>query len=379
MRIGVASLEYSRTRGLERASAEIANRLAAWGDDIHFYCTAREDIGSSGVRFHHVRTLNLVNSTRIASFAFLGSRAVRNGGYDVTHSHGLAVGCSVITAQSCHRAGMEARRHRSGSALSSTNFGIADTVRFKIEGQNFGERKYRKVIAVAEGVKRELMRWYGVPADDIVVIPNGVDLNEFSPDHDGSVRGTVRKELGLDADDMAILFVGNEYDRKGLEYLIEALHALRMPSVKLIVAGDDERSPYIERARHLGVERQVIFLGHCSQIARYCKGADVFSMPTEYEAFALATLEAAASELPLVVTKVNGTEELVKHGENGLFIPRNGEAIAAALHLLLNDRERRKRMGRAARASVKEYSWDVIAKRTREVYKSIATLSSQKR
>lgn len=371
MRIGVASLEYNRTQGIERSSAEIADRLAAWGHEVHFHCASSNDTGSTRVRFHRVHTLDIVNSTRISSFAVLGSRDVRNAGYQITHSHGLAVGCDVITAHSCHRAGMEVRRKVRPARLQSRNLGVADRIRLFIEYQNFGRRRYKNIIAVAEGVRRELSAYYGIPDDDVVVIPNGVDLHEFAPDESGVSRRAVRRELHLEDEDTVILFVGNEFDRKGLEYVIEALHVLHDLSVRLVVAGNDDISPYLKKADALGVKQQVVHLGRCREISRYYKACDLFCLPTEYEAFSLATLEAAACGLPLLVTKVNGTEELVTDGENGYFISRDGERIAEAIRSLLHDHGRMKRMGLNAHRSAQSYGWDEIARRVLAVYEGV--------
>jgi len=371
MRIGVASLEYNRTQGIERSSAEIADRLAAWGHEVHFHCAASSDTGSTRVRFHRVATLDIVNSTRISSFAAWGSRDVRKAGYQLTHSHGLAIGCDVITAHSCHRAGMDIRRQVQPKRLQSRNLGVADRIRLFIEYQNFGRRRYKKIIAVAEGVRRELSAYYAVPHDDVVVIPNGVDLNEFALDESGTFRRAVCGELRFEDKDTIIMFVGNEFDRKGLEYIIEALHILHDPTVRLLVAGNDDISPYLRKADALGVKQQVVYLGRCREISRYYKACDLFCLPTSYEAFSLATLEAAACGLPLLVTKVNGTEELVTDGENGYFISRDGERIAEAIRSLLHDHGRMKRMGLNAHRSAQSYGWDEIARRVLAVYERV--------
>ncbi|MGA9364109.1 MAG: glycosyltransferase family 4 protein [Bacteroidota bacterium] len=372
MRIGIAHIEYSRRKGIERNSAELADRIAARGHEVHFHCAKWMDASLSRVIFHRVPTLNIVNSTRILSYAMLCFRDVKQGRYDLTHSHGGIVGCDVITAHSCHCAGMEIRRRLKEKMLGGRiYFGVADRIRLMIEHENYRKRRYKKIIAVSEGVKRELVRYYDVPGEDIVVIPNGVDLDEFNPANRPRFRDPLREKLGISSVFPVLIFVANEFDRKGLGVIIEALPLLKIPKLRLLVLGGDNNLPYLGLAQKLGVESQILFLGNVREISRYYAASDLFVLPTFYEAFSVATLEAAAAGLPLLVTKVNGTEELVKDGYNGYFISRNPESIAEKVAVLLSDKEKLTKLGANARKSAEPYSWDSVTERTLSVYEEI--------
>ena len=103
----------------------------------------------------------------------------------------------------------------------------------------------------------------------------------------------------------------------------------------------------------------------------YCAG-DIFVFPSLYEAFSLATLEAAASGLPIIATKINGTEELIKEGYNGFFVKRDPKDITEKINLLIKDENLRKQMSRNARKVIeKNYTWDICAKKTTEVYEEL--------
>jgi UDP-glucose:(heptosyl)LPS alpha-1,3-glucosyltransferase len=372
MRIGIAHIEYSRRKGIERHSAELADRIAARGHEVHFHCAECIDTSPSRIIFHRVPMLNIVNSTRILSYAMLGPKGLKLGRYDLTHSHGSIVGCDIITAHSCHRAGMDIRRRfKKNMVGGKMNFGLADRIRLAIEHENCGKRRYKKVIAVSEGVKRELVRYYEVPEQDIVVIPNGVDLDEFNPTNRLRFREPLRENLGILPFAPVLIFVANEFDRKGLGVIIKALPLLKIPELRLLVLGGDNRFPYLGLARKLGVDSQILFLGNVQQISRYYAASDLFVLPTFYEAFSVATLEAAATGLPLLVTKVNGTEELVQGGYNGYFVDRNPESIAGKLQILLSDTGELRKLGANARKSAEPYSWDSIAERTLSVYEEI--------
>jgi UDP-glucose:(heptosyl)LPS alpha-1,3-glucosyltransferase len=250
----------------------------------------------------------------------------------------------------------------------SNNSGIADHIRLYIEKKNYGERRYKKILAVSEGVKRELVTEYQMPPNDIEVIPNGVDCGRFSPRVRERIVKSFREKLKFSSDDFIMIFVANEFERKGLKYAIAALSYLRHTSVKLLVVGSDNASGYIRMAAEFGILDKVRFVGPVNDIANYYAISDAFVFPTLYEAFSLATLEAAASGLPLVATNVNGTEELIHEGVNGFFIERNAEDIANKLTRLIHDSELRKRLANNARTTAEDYSWDIIAKRTLEVY-----------
>jgi UDP-glucose:(heptosyl)LPS alpha-1,3-glucosyltransferase len=362
MNIGMAYFEFGGTKGVARAAAELAARIAERGHRVDFHCVQklRDD---SGIRFQHVAALNSFSSFGIASFALMGKRSLRRYQYEVTHSHGNIVGADVVTAHSCHRAGMRVHRAKS--------LGVADELRLYLERKNYGERRFKKVVAVAEGVKRELMVEYNLSADDVVVIPNGVDLDRFNPRLRETKRDGIRRQLGLRADDCVLLFVANEFERKGLRALISALPILKNESVHLVVLGGNRQMDYANKAIALGVMEYVHFCGEVSDIENYYAAADVFVLPTHYEAFSLATLEAAASGLPLVVTKVNGTEELMEDGVNGLLVARDPDDIADKLRPLSADIVLRKRLGMNARASAERYSWEHVADKTLGLYEQI--------
>jgi UDP-glucose:(heptosyl)LPS alpha-1,3-glucosyltransferase len=372
MRIGIAHIEHSRRKGIERCAVELAERIAAEGHEVHFHCSQWKSAEDSRVILHHVPTWNVLNSARIATYAISGQRSLREGKYDVTHSHGGLVGCDIVTAHSCHRAGMEIRRKLKEKApRTRKNWGVADRIRLMIEQKNYAEHRYKKVVAVSGGVKRELVEYYDLPDGDIVVIPNGVDLNEFSPANRLTFRDRIREQLQISPDAPVLIFVGNEFDRKGLSFIIGALPLVKIPELKLLVLGGDNRFPYLGLARKLGVDGQILFIGSVQEISQYYAASDLFVFPTFYEAFSLAVLEAAASGLPLLVTKVNGTEEFVVDGANGYFITRDPEDIAEKIQLLISDSEQLRTLGLNARRTAENYSWDIIAENTLRVYEEV--------
>lgn len=370
MNVGIAHLEYSRTGGIERASAEIADRVAGMGHQVHYHAARWSADTQTPVVFHRVRVVPRPHSAELASFAYLASRQLGLKHYDITHSHGRVAGCDIVTAQSCHLAGMRARDKHPVAGLQR-NWGIADGLLLRLEQLNFGERRYRKIIAVAEGVRRELIDCYGVPEADVLVIPNGVDLAVFSPDVRTARREDSRRHLGLTDDETAILFVGNEFERKGLKFALDAMALAKSSTQRLVVAGKDDPAPYQRYAEHLGISPNVLFAGACNDMPSIFAAADIFLMPTSYEAFSLALLEAASTGLPIVTTRVNGTVEIVRDRSNAILVEQDSREIAQVIRLLIESPELRERLGRESRRAALQYSWDMVADRTMKVYESV--------
>lgn len=200
------------------------------------------------------------------------------------------------------------------------------------------------------------------PKQAFEVIPNGVDTVEFAPDpereHDGYFR---------------ILTVSRLTPRKGIRFLIRAMKSLkeRNEKLELWIAGDGEERPTLEAlAKECGVSDKVKFFGAVphGELGRYYGLADVFCLPSLNEGMSNTVLEALAAGLPIVATVTGGTEELVRDGENGLFVAQQSpDDLAEKLSTLLADPGLRERMGSASRIRAEDMSWKRVAERFLEL------------
>jgi UDP-glucose:(heptosyl)LPS alpha-1,3-glucosyltransferase len=206
----------------------------------------------------------------------------------------------------------------------------------------------------------------------VSVTPNGVDLDRFAPDP--TARARVRREVGVSDDDDVALFVGGDWVRKGLGIAIEAVGRLARDGahVRLWVVGVGDAAQYGDQARKEGIGDRVTFFGFRRDRERYFQGADVFVLPSAYETFGLAAFEAAAAELPLVVTPVNDVAALVREGSGGALVERDPRSVADALLAYVRDPERRAADGRAARARVEPFTWDASAASVLALYRELA-------
>ena len=179
-----------------------------------------------------------------------------------------------------------------------------------------------RVIANSQMVKREAEEYYGYPADRIDVVPNGIPLVDFHPDLEA--RALRRKIMQLRDDEIAVLFVGSGWERKGLRYATEVVRSLG-EKFRLFVAGRGRGRKVNTRAvRHLGAVRDLPAL---------YAAADIFLLPTLYDPFSNACLEALAAGLPVVTTRDNGFSEVIEQRVHGSIVdaPSNVAQICAAL------------------------------------------------
>jgi UDP-glucose:(heptosyl)LPS alpha-1,3-glucosyltransferase len=198
----------------------------------------------------------------------------------------------------------------------------------------------RHLIANSQMVKRQAREFYDYPESQIDVVPNGVPLAEFRPDPE--VRQLRRKILRLSDDDIAVLFVGSGWERKGVRVAVEAVKSLGK-NIRLLVAGRGRSSIASGRA----VQR----LGAVHDLSAVYAAADIFLLPTLYDPFSNACLEALAAGLPVITTRDNGFSEIIEDGVHGSIVddPLKTAPIREAL-VSWSDAERR----RAARPAILE-------------------------
>jgi UDP-glucose:(heptosyl)LPS alpha-1,3-glucosyltransferase len=231
--------------------------------------------------------------------------------------------CDVYRAgDGVHRVWLEKRKEISGPLQKlSRFFNRKHSVALELEESLFANRGARRVIANSEMVKGEITRVYRYPADQIDVVYNGVPIELF---RDRGDRARTRETLGLDQEEIVVLFAGSGWERKGLRFALEAVEAQSGP-IKLLVAGRGNSGKFSSsRAQFLGVVHDMPSL---------YRAADVFLLPTIYDPFSNACLEALAAGLPVITTKSNGFSEIIESGRHGTVVddPRNVAAIGAAL------------------------------------------------
>jgi glycosyltransferase involved in cell wall biosynthesis len=232
----------------------------------------------------------------------------------------------------------------------------------------------QKIIAVSNFTKWELMIYYNIAPHKIQVIHNGVDIKKFQPPTN---KQKIKKELGLNPNDMTIVSVGRLYARKGLFNLIEAMPPVikRFPNAKFIISGKGQSSEMTKlhaHAERIGVKKHILFTGYTpdKELPKLYQAADIFAFSTFYEHHPFAILAALSTGLPVVTTTVGGISETIQTGKNGLLVPPfSSQQFSKALLYLLEHPSEATEMGTKARQTVvKQLDWRIVVKDAMKVY-----------
>ena len=280
--------------------------------------------------------------------------------YDMVHSHYWLSGCAglemsrewdVPHVATFHTLARRKLRSRPGESESE--------LRMKAETEVM--RGVDKLVVSTEEESDDITRLYGVPEENVEVIPGGVNLELFSLSDKAKARG----ELGIE-EDKVILSVGRAEPLKGLDILIGALHRMDdLPNTRLVLVGgqpgrDRELVRLKSMAGALGISDNITFAGAVgqSELPKYMSAADVFAMPSYHESFGLAALEAMACGIPVVAARVGGLKTIIRNGQTGYLIDWHcPEPFAQQLDVLLSNPYLRETMGREARARAEQMSW----------------------
>jgi UDP-glucose:(heptosyl)LPS alpha-1,3-glucosyltransferase len=229
---------------------------------------------------------------------------------------------------------------------------------------------HRTIVNFSSSGEEELRSAYPLNVDT-AVIPNGVDKEVFQRSSEKGIAK--RTELGLSANEFILMFVGHEFERKGLDLIVESLRLLE-DSARLVVAGGTSRSiaRATAKAHRLGVGQRVMFLGTVRELAPLYNMANVLVLPSSQEAWPLVLLEAMACGTPCLTTAVSSVGEFIDHSENGMIIERSAASIATAVMELRSNAELLHHMSEAASATAGRYSWDVIGDQYLRLVASIA-------
>ncbi|MGE0669789.1 MAG: glycosyltransferase family 4 protein, partial [Parachlamydiales bacterium] len=184
-----------------------------------------------------------------------------------------------------------------------------------IEKKSFESRKLRTLFTNSHMVKNEVLELYNIPAEKIEVVHNGVEWSQMLADFEQwqEKREELIAELSLDPQAYQLLFIGHNYQRKGLENLLKGMNLIKTTPMQLCIIGKEKKIGYFKQmAQHLGLEKSVRFLGQRSDIRRFYQMADALAIPSSYDPFANVTVEALAMGLYVISSKTNGGHEVLQ-------------------------------------------------------------------
>lgn len=247
--------------------------------------------------------------------------------------------------------------------------------------RNLALPNFERVLTVSNDMKRKILEGR-TPEEKIVVNNTGLDLAKFDT---GASREEVREELGIPQDACVVGTVSRLFSEKGHCYLLDATKILapEFPHLRVMIVGTgDLRQSLEEQAAKLGIKDQVIFTGFYEDLPGALRAMDIFAQPSILEeGFPTSVLEAQAASLPVVASHIGGTHETMDEGATGLLVPpRDVEALAGAIRELAKDDDRRKAMGKAARAWIeKSFTLESMVERVADTYLEAVELHNKQR
>jgi glycosyltransferase involved in cell wall biosynthesis len=219
-------------------------------------------------------------------------------------------------------------------------------------------RRASRIVVPSQGLARELASSYPFVASKISILANSVDVEGLRRPEVFDRNG-FREELGAMPEDIVLVFVAlGHYERKGLPLLIDALAESPNPRLKVMVVGGSREAiaAYRQRANQRGLNGDVRFVGTQREVRPYLWASDGLVLPSHYEVFPLVALEAAAAGLPLLVTPLNGVEEFLRDGENGLLARRDVTGISECIARFAKmSAQERGDMGRQSQRDAERY------------------------
>jgi UDP-glucose:(heptosyl)LPS alpha-1,3-glucosyltransferase len=311
---------------------------------------------------------------RDAGFARCVGRLIAEGRFTLVQSHERIPGCDIFRAGDGVHATWLALRARARGLSARLQHAISPWHRYTLSAERrvFANPRLKAVICNSRMVRDDIARRFSVPEDKLHVVFNGIDLEAFSPSLRQTSRQAVRLRLGVDDSTPVILFVGSGFERKGLRVLIDALAVMRERSAELWVVGRDKHADrYQARARRIGVGHRVRFLGPQVDVKPYYGAADCFALPTLYDPFPNAVLEAWACGLPVVTSDSCGAAELVDPGRNGYVCDALDPAELARAMDALCATENAETLRDAARATALPLANSAMAARLGELYRRL--------
>lgn len=372
MKIGFIYPTVNNRGGIERVLKELLWALAD-RHDVTVYAGKIDIPLPQRCRVRRVPFIGGLPFVTAFSFLVMGFLKRAGRGEDVKFTFGAAaLNPDIICAGSCHKAWFfeSLRQLRPLSrAWCLKLLNPQHYIVMAVEIWQYSCRKKAHVIACSDVTRAQILRYFRISPDRVSVVPNAVNVQEFDVGRLEESRAAGRGRLGLTKEDFVVIFVGNEFRRKGLEFAIESCARAKDRRLKLLVVGTGDPRPFKELAEKSGFGSQIIFRGSTNDVASKFATADVFLFPTKFEAFGLVITEAMAARLPVITTRFAGASTFIRDGENGFLLDRADDVdkMTSFLTTLQRDPVLRTKLGHAARLAVESYTWDVAARRIESI------------
>jgi len=367
-KIAVVVPKYGLVGGGERFVFELTERLANLpGYEIHVFSNKWRS-ESDHITFHKIPIITFPKWLTSISFAYLANRKIAKMNFDLIHSHDRVFKSNVVTLHSIpHRTWVRDIRQKRRPSLF--DHGTSWT-----EKQMYNYSGCQMFLPVSSLVKIKVLEAFKIDERKIRVIHPGVDVERFQYDNPHN-RKEIRQAFGISDTDFLILFVGMNFEVKGLDSLLSAIALLKSEydndQVKVLVIGKGDTKKYKTLAHRLGIGKQLIFSGVRNDMEKIYQAGDILVMLSKFDTFGMVVTEAMAASLPVIISETVGAKDLVIQGENGFVVDREDiKMIGSKINLMLN-KVKRLEMGKKAHHTALNNTWEQMTLKVLNVYEAL--------
>jgi UDP-glucose:(heptosyl)LPS alpha-1,3-glucosyltransferase len=369
LKIAVVSTRYGLVGGSERFAREVTERLSLNPDySIHVFTNQWKSC-SDRIVFHKYPIIKFPRFFQPISTALFVQKMIANQNFDIIHTHERVFEADIYSIHGLpHKYWIKNIRKKKWLSLF-------DYCTHRIEKKMVTNPRCKHLLPVSNSTKQIFSDSLQVSRDNMQVVPPGVDINKYLAFDRMKCRHDIRERFGLNISDIVVLFVGMNFEIKGLSQLMKAISKTyqKNPSVslKLIVVGKGNIHYYQSLASQLNIQNHIIFTGIIhEEIEKIYLASDIFSMLSEFDTFGMTVLEAMAASIPVIISNNVGAKDIVRHGINGFVVEAsNTDMISACINDLLNDTNRNK-FSKAAYQTALEFTWDKTTDHIRNIYDS---------
>ena len=367
MKVALVSRGYSLSHGgAEAVTVNLSRALSRAGHDVTVYAERIEE-NTEGIDTVKVDIKRGLTFFRGTAFHKKVSAMLKGNDFDVVFGFCPFYPVDVYRASGGVHAHWMNLRYPNKIAravkylLSPGNIAID-----KLERDMFKGDRCRYVITNSLLAKEHFVKYFGLADDRVTVVYNGVDGKKYNSDLKKH-RAEVRKELGIGEEESVVLYVSNNWKRKGLVTAVKAMQGL--DGLTMIVAGRGKESEFDSIVGSTGVDRdKVKLVGQRKDIERFYGASDFFVLPTQYDPCANVCMEAMASGLPVITTMENGASEFITNDYNGFIIESWRDVmLLQQYYYTLMDSRVSENMGQNAELTMKRYTWEKTMEETLKV------------
>lgn len=334
MRLAIVIKDYDESKGgAERFLVGLIPRLTELCTSVDLIVNRVNGKVPIGIKLQVAKAANWSSILYPLTFNWSVQKIIRKNKYDAVY------GLTQIYPQDIYRAGgglehswFEIRYKKICSRLLNL-LRLRTLVRFYIENRIFQKGNYKKIITNSNLCKNQILHHYNVSPEDIEVIYNGVDKSRFNVKARDLYKKEIRNLLSIPIGGKVILFMSNNWKRKGLAELLKAFSGLKDGNVWLIIAGRGNQKDYDSLVKNMGIDGKIKFCNPTKEPEKFYGASDIFVLPTYYDPCANVCLEAMSCGLPVITTRTNGASELIREGING-FIIDEPEDVQGLMHSL---------------------------------------------